>query len=39
MKHRLFGFLMVVAMCIPAFAALQLGERAPVFSARASLAG
>jgi len=39
MKNRLFGFLIVVAMCIPAFAALKLGERAPDFSARASLAG
>jgi peroxiredoxin Q/BCP len=39
MTKKFFGFAIVAALCIPAFAALKLGESAPDFSARASLAG
>ncbi|HEX4065571.1 MAG TPA: peroxiredoxin [Acidobacteriaceae bacterium] len=40
MKKKLFlGLAISAAISIPAFAALQTGDRAPNFSARASLAG
>jgi len=39
MKKKFLGLAIVGVLCIPAFAALKLGERAPDFSARASLAG
>jgi len=38
-KNMFFGLAISVAICLPAFAALRMGERAPDFSARASLAG
>ncbi len=38
-KHRFFGLAITAALCIPAFAALNTGDRAPDFSAPASLAG
>jgi thioredoxin-dependent peroxiredoxin len=39
MKRVLLATLVAVAMAVPAFAALKQGEEAPVFSAKASLAG
>jgi len=39
MRKKFLGFAIVAVLCIPAFAALKMGERAPDFSARASLAG
>ncbi len=39
MKNLLFGFLGSIAIALSAFAALKAGEGAPVFEARASLAG
>lgn len=38
-KNVLFGLAISAALCIPAFAALKPGDRAPEFSAPASLAG
>lgn len=38
-KNLLLGLAISAALCIPAFAALKPGERAPDFSAPASLAG
>jgi thioredoxin-dependent peroxiredoxin len=38
-KNLLFGLAISAALCIPAFAALKPGDRAPEFSAPASLAG
>jgi thioredoxin-dependent peroxiredoxin len=38
-KHLIFGVAISAALCIPAFAALKPGDRAPEFSAPASLAG
>ena len=38
-KNLIFGLAISAALCIPAFAALNPGDRAPVFSAPASLAG
>lgn len=38
-KDMFFGLAITAALCTPAFAALKMGERAPDFSARASLAG
>jgi thioredoxin-dependent peroxiredoxin len=38
-KNMFFGLAISAAICVPAFAALKMGERAPDFSARASLAG
>ena len=39
MKRLIFGTLLAIAMVIPAFAALKQGDKAPDFSAKASLAG
>jgi len=39
MKKRAFGFLLSAAIALPAFAALGPGDQAPLFEARASLAG
>lgn len=39
MKHTLFRLATVATLCLPAFAAIKTGEKAPDFSARASLAG
>lgn len=39
MKKSFFGLAISAVVCIPAFAALNTGERAPEFSAPASLAG
>jgi len=38
-KNLIFGLAISAALCIPAFAALKPGDRAPEFSAPASLAG
>lgn len=38
-KDRFFGLVIAAAVCLPAFAALGTGDRAPDFSAHASLAG
>jgi peroxiredoxin Q/BCP len=38
-KHRIAGFLLASAIALPALAALQKGDSAPIFSAQASLAG
>jgi peroxiredoxin len=38
-RRSFFGLVVSAAICVPAFAALATGERAPDFSARASLAG
>jgi peroxiredoxin Q/BCP len=38
MKH-LLGFLLATVIALPAFAALQEGDQAPTFNAKASLAG
>ena len=38
-KILFFGIAISAALCVPAFASLNTGERAPDFSARASLAG
>jgi peroxiredoxin len=38
-KNLFFGLAISAALCIPAFAALKPGDRAPEFSAPASLAG
>lgn len=38
-KHLFFGLAISAALCLPAFAALKPGDRAPEFSAPASLAG
>lgn len=38
-KPMLFGLAVSAAICLPAFAALATGDRAPDFSARASLGG
>jgi peroxiredoxin len=39
MKHVLLGCLLSTAIAVPAFAALKEGDKAPSFSAKASLAG
>jgi peroxiredoxin Q/BCP len=39
MKNLLFGFIGSIAIVLSAFAALEAGEGAPVFEAKASLAG
>jgi peroxiredoxin Q/BCP len=39
MKTHLFAFLCTTVLAIPAFAALEVGDSAPDFEARASLAG
>jgi len=39
MNKQLLGFLCFTAVALPAFAALEAGDRAPAFEARASLAG
>jgi len=39
MKRFLVGFLLFALIALPAFAALKTGDKAPDFSARASLAG
>ncbi len=39
MKKPLFGTLLTLAIALPAFAALEAGDTAPTFEARASLAG
>lgn len=39
MKKAIFGFLGVVALVLPAYAALEAGDMAPKFEAKASLAG
>ncbi len=39
MKKSLFGTLCTLAIALPAFAALEAGDTAPAFEARASLAG
>ncbi len=39
MKKSLFGTLFTLAIALPAFAALEAGDTAPAFEARASLAG
>ena len=39
MKNYLFGSLISFALALPAFASLQAGDEAPIFDARASLAG
>jgi peroxiredoxin len=39
MKTHLFAFLCSTALCLPAFAALEAGDTAPDFEAKASLAG
>lgn len=39
MKRYLVGVLLVATMAVPAFAALKLNDKAPDFSAKASLAG
>ena len=39
MKTQLFGLLCATAIALPAFAALEAGDSAPDFEARASLAG
>jgi thioredoxin-dependent peroxiredoxin len=39
MKKQLLGFLCSTAIALPAFAALEAGDSAPAFEARASLAG
>lgn len=38
-KNLFFGLALSAALCLPAFAALKPGDRAPEFSAPASLAG
>ena len=38
-KNLIFGLAVSAALCLPAFAALKPGDRAPEFSAPASLAG
>lgn len=38
-RERFLGLAISAAICVPALAALNLGDRAPDFSARASLAG
>ena len=39
MKHLLLGCLLSTAVAVPAFAALKEGDKAPAFTAKASLAG
>lgn len=39
MKTRVLGFLLSTALAVPAFAALGQGDAAPLFNAKASLAG
>ena len=39
MKNLLLGLLVSTAIALPAFAALEVGDTAPTFEARASLAG
>lgn len=39
MKHYLYGLLAIIAIALPAVAALSVGDTAPKFEARASLAG
>ena len=39
MKNLLLGLLGSTVMALPAFAALEVGDTAPIFEARASLAG
>jgi len=39
MKHLLFGLLGSIAIALPAIAALEAGDTAPAFEAKASLAG
>jgi peroxiredoxin len=39
MKKLLFGILGTIANVLPAFAALEVGDTAPIFEAQASLAG
>ena len=39
MKNTLFKLATVATLCLPTFAAIKTGEKAPDFSARASLAG
>ena len=39
MNNKLFGFLATIAIALPAYAALNVGDTAPQFEARASLAG
>ena len=39
MKHVLLGCLLSTAIAVPAFAALKEGDKAPAFTAKASLAG
>jgi thioredoxin-dependent peroxiredoxin len=39
MKRFLVGALLATALALPAFAALKMGDKAPDFSAKASLAG
>ena len=39
MNNTLFRLATVATLCLPAFAAIKTGEKAPDFSARASLAG
>ncbi|HET9132455.1 MAG TPA: peroxiredoxin, partial [Terriglobia bacterium] len=38
-KNLFFGLAVSAALCVPAFAALKTGDRAPDFAAPASLAG
>jgi len=39
MKNFLFGLLSSIAIALPAIAALEAGDTAPTFEAKASLAG
>lgn len=39
MKHYLYGLLAIITIALPAVAALSVGDTAPKFEARASLAG
>lgn len=39
MKNKLFAFLSLIALALPALAALEAGDAAPDFEAKASLAG
>jgi peroxiredoxin Q/BCP len=39
MKKIFFGFALSMLLCLPIFAALKVGDKAPDFSARGSLAG
>ncbi len=39
MRKQLLGFVVAAALAVPAFAALQAGDKAPQFTAPASLAG